>query len=68
MSRQFRHVFNVRVHEGALNDAINYAQKGWAMQMLGITLKVEVSVLDTLPSSLLLTAGLQQATSRLAIG
>ena len=28
----------MRVHEGALNDAINYAQKGWAMQMRGITL------------------------------
>ena len=25
--------FNVRVHEGALIDAINYAQKGCAMQM-----------------------------------
>ena len=37
MSRQFRHAFNVRVHEGALNDAINYAQKGCAMQMWGIT-------------------------------
>ena len=32
MSRQFRHVFNVRVHEGALNDAINYLSKlsAWA--------------------------------------
>lgn len=32
-----RHVFNVCVHEGALNDAINYPQKGCAMQMWGIT-------------------------------
>ena len=38
ISRQIRHVFNVPVHEGALNDAINYAQKGCAMQMWGITL------------------------------
>ena len=27
------HVFYVRVHEGALNDAIKYAQKGCAMQL-----------------------------------
>ena len=33
ISRQIRHAFNVRVHKGALNDAINYAQKGCAMQM-----------------------------------
>ena len=28
------------VQEGALNDAINYAHKGCAMQMPGITLKM----------------------------
>ena len=39
ISRQIRYVFNVRVHEGGLNDAINYAQKGCAMQMWGITLR-----------------------------
>ena len=39
ISNQIRHVFNMRVHEGALNDAINYAQKGCAMQIWGITLK-----------------------------
>ena len=38
ISRQISHVFNVRVHEGALNDAIKYAQKGCAMQLWGITL------------------------------
>ena len=38
ISRQIRHVFSMRVHEGALIDAINYAQKGCAMQMWGITL------------------------------
>ena len=30
--------FNMRVHEGALNDAINYAQKGCVVQMRGMTL------------------------------
>ena len=39
VSRQIRHVFNVRVHERALNDNENYAQKGCAMQLWGITLK-----------------------------
>ena len=34
---QICHVFNVRVHEGTLNDAIKYAQKGCAMQLWGIT-------------------------------
>ena len=38
ISRQIRHVFNVL--ERALNDNINYAQKGCAMQLWGITLKV----------------------------
>ena len=33
ISRQIRHVFNVRVHEDVLNDAKNYAQKGCGMQM-----------------------------------
>ena len=33
ISRQIRHVFNVRVHKHALNDNINYAQKGCAMQL-----------------------------------
>ena len=33
LSRQIRHVFDMCVLEGVLNDAINYAQKGWAMQM-----------------------------------
>ena len=35
ISRQIRHVFNVREHEHerALNDNINYAQKGCAMQL-----------------------------------
>ena len=28
----------MRVHEDALNDAMNYAQKGCAVQMRGITL------------------------------
>ena len=36
ISRQIRHVFNMRVHEGELNDAINYAQKGCAVQMWGM--------------------------------
>ena len=39
ISRQICNVFSVRVHEGALNDALNYAQKGCAMQVWGITLK-----------------------------
>ena len=39
ISRQIRHVFNVRVHERALNDNINYAQKECAMQLWGITLR-----------------------------
>ena len=30
--------FYVRVHEGVLNDATNYAQKGCAMKIWGITL------------------------------
>ena len=30
----------MRVHEGALNDAINYAQKGCAVQMSGMTLSI----------------------------
>ena len=38
ISRQIRYVFSMRVHERALNDAINYAQKGCAMQMWGMTL------------------------------
>ena len=40
ISRQIRHVFNMRVHEGVLNDAVNYALKGYVMQMWGITLSV----------------------------
>ena len=40
ISRQIRHVFNMRVKECALNDAISYAHKGCAMQMPGITLKM----------------------------
>ena len=32
----------MRVHEGALNDAINYAQKGCDLQMWGITFKQEI--------------------------
>ena len=43
ISRQIRHVFNVRVHERALNDNINYAQKGCAMQLWGITLKLTLT-------------------------
>ena len=39
ISRQIRHVFNVRVHKRVLNDAVNYAQKGCAMQLWGITLR-----------------------------
>ena len=35
----FRHVFNMRLHEGALNEAINYAQKGCAVQIGGMTLR-----------------------------
>ena len=35
--RQIRRVFSMRVHDCAINDAINYAQKGCAMQMRGIT-------------------------------
>ena len=38
ISRQIGHVFNVRLHERALNDNIYYAQKGYAMQLWGITL------------------------------
>ena len=38
ISRQVHHVFNMRVHKGALNDAINYVQKGCAVQMWGLTL------------------------------
>ena len=37
ISRKICYVFNMCVHEGALNDAINYAQKGCAMQMWVIT-------------------------------
>ena len=33
ISRQIRHVFNVHEHERELNDNINYAQKGCAMQL-----------------------------------
>ena len=39
MSRQIRHVLNMRVHAGVLNDVINHAQKGCAVQMCGITLR-----------------------------
>ena len=39
ISRQIHRVFNMRTHEGALNDTINYAQKGCAVQMWGMTLK-----------------------------
>ena len=38
ISRQIRHVFNVQAHERLLNDSINYAQKGCATQIWGITL------------------------------
>ena len=38
---KIRHVFNVRVHERVLNDAINYSQKGCAMQMLSFSQKNE---------------------------
>ena len=44
-SRQIRHVFNVRVHERALNDNENYAQKGCTMQLWGITLKQSIWVI-----------------------
>ena len=33
----FRHVFNMRLHEGALNEAINYAQKGCSVQIGGMS-------------------------------
>ena len=39
ISRQICHVFTMHVHGRALNDAINYAQKGCAMQMWGMTLR-----------------------------
>ena len=42
ISRQIRHFFNVRMHERALNDNINYAQKGCAMQLWGITLSFAI--------------------------
>ena len=38
ISRQIRYVFNASLHERVLNDAINYAQKRYAMQLWGITL------------------------------
>ena len=44
ISKQIRHVFNVREHERALNDNINYAQKGCAMQLWGITLKIYIYI------------------------
>ena len=37
LSRQIRHVFDAHARARA-NDAINYAQKGCAMQMWGITI------------------------------
>ena len=37
-SKQIHHVFSMHMHKGELNDAINYVQKGCAMQMWGITL------------------------------
>ena len=40
---QICHVFNMRVHKGALSDVINYAQKGCTMQMWGITAERSVS-------------------------
>ena len=61
ISRQIRHVFDVRVHERALNDNINYAQKGCAMQLWGITLispsqgksgSSEVNIIFPFPHSL----------------
>ena len=39
ISRQIHHLFNVSLHECVLNDAINYAQKGCAMQLWGIILR-----------------------------
>ena len=39
ISRQIRHVFSMRVYESAPSDAINYAQKGCAVQKCGIILK-----------------------------
>ena len=33
IARQIRHGFSMRVHESAVNDAINDAQKGCSMQM-----------------------------------
>ena len=37
-----RHVFSMRVPEGALNDSINYAQKGYTMQMQQCQLQVNI--------------------------
>ena len=50
ISRQIRHVFSMRVHKGALNDAINDAQKGCAMQMWWIALS-SMDVIITLQFS-----------------
>ena len=42
ISRQIRHVFSMRVPEGALNHSINYAQKGCTMQMQQYRLQVNI--------------------------
>ena len=44
ISRQIHHVPDVRVHEGAQNDVINYVQERCAMQMRGITLRLLSSI------------------------
>ena len=36
----------MRVREAALNDPINYAQKGYAVQMRGIILSISVTLIS----------------------
>ena len=45
----FRRVFNRRLHEGALNDAINYAQKGCAVQIGGMTPRASALIVSAYP-------------------
>ena len=39
-------IFNMRLHEAALNDAINYALKRYVVQMRGITLSISVTLIS----------------------
>ena len=39
-------IFNMRLHEAALNDATNYALKRYVVQMRGITLSISVTLIS----------------------